>query len=487
MEAGLKPPTEPRDGIPATILKTGKNPNLKIWGMLGILLVLLLLVVLFLPSMISDPSAGDQQISPEAVPTAVVEARDPEPDFFRTDAEQALQGFLRLQAQPDLDNADIWATDSWQEAVVTAARGDDEFGTGDFITALDSYKEATARLRTILDERDQTLQQSLESGWQFLEDNAVEAATAAFERVLAMDASHQQAGLGLERSVVREQILELLVTAKQAEISDSLPLAADAYTLALQLDPLYLPAQAGLDAVQTELQSRAFQESLGRALQGIEQGRFADAERALTKAAGIYPKDPAIGDARNRLVGARRQARLTALRGEAEQFETRENWLAANKNYARALKIDPQAAFARNGNQRSQKKIQLHKQLDHYLADVTRLYSDDPLNNARTLLAAHKFPPESEPLLAEKLQQLQSAVNLAVIPIDLLITSDSLTEVTIYRIGRLGIFAQKKLSLRPGTYTVKGSRQGYRDVLKTIDLQPGSSDQSLDIRTEEQI
>ena len=69
---------------------------------------------------------------------------------------------------------------------------------------------------------------------------------------------------------------------------------------------------------------------------------------------------------------------------------------------------------------------------------------------------------------------------------DLLILSDNLTQVTIYKFGRLGSFEQKQLSLRPGKYTITGTRQGYRDVLKVVELKPGINNQSLTIRTEEQ-
>lgn len=68
----------------------------------------------------------------------------------------------------------------------------------------------------------------------------------------------------------------------------------------------------------------------------------------------------------------------------------------------------------------------------------------------------------------------------------LLIESDNQTEVTIYHVGRLGAFEQKQISLRPGRYTVTGSRAGYRDVRKVISLGPAST-ASVSIRCEERI
>lgn len=42
--------------------------------------------------------------------------------------------------------------------------------------------------------------------------------------------------------------------------------------------------------------------------------------------------------------------------------------------------------------------------------------------------------------------------------------SDQQTEVTVYKVARLGQFDQRELELRPGSYTAVGSRMGYRDV-----------------------
>ena len=40
----------------------------------------------------------------------------------------------------------------------------------------------------------------------------------------------------------------------------------------------------------------------------------------------------------------------------------------------------------------------------------------------------------------------------------------------MYKVARLGKFDQRELSLRPGTYTAVGTRNGYRDVRQTFTL-----------------
>jgi len=62
-----------------------------------------------------------------------------------------------------------------------------------------------------------------------------------------------------------------------------------------------------------------------------------------------------------------------------------------------------------------------------------------------------------------------------------------LTTVKIFHVGVLGQFTSQQLELRPGTYTVVGSRPGYRDVRQTLTVKPGPQQQAVDIRCEESV
>ena len=488
MEHNLRPPGDPKAAPSLATVAKAAGQNTRLFLLFGTAIALLLIVLLVLPAIVPEPDSTQQVAVVKTVQNNPEEPlTETATEQFRKDAEQALQHFLRLQAQPDLGNAEIWSADNWHKAMTTASQGDEAFGEGNFVAALKAYEGAGGQLQSILDNRDQTQQQSLAEGWQHLQNNTIKVASIAFERVISMQADHQQAQLGIERASVRMEVLELFDEGQHAEVGAKLQLAAQAYISALQLDPLYEPAQDALKTVENELSILAFQVSMGRALQALDNGKFASAEKALNEAAKISPGDEAVKNVRQRLVSAHRQDKLMKLREKSEQLVISEDWATVVRVYRQALTIDPKASYASIGLARAQKRQQLHQQFDHYLADTTRLFSDEPLGNAHQLLAANQKATPGEPLLAAKVAKLQEAVRLAVLPVNLLILSDNLTQVTIYKIGRLGNFDQKQLSLRPGKYTITGSRQGYRDVLKVIELKPGSQGQSLEIHSGESI
>jgi hypothetical protein len=94
---------------------------------------------------------------------------------------------------------------------------------------------------------------------------------------------------------------------------------------------------------------------------------------------------------------------------------------------------------------------------------------------------------EPGPKLASQAEQLAALMELASTPIAITLISDGATEVTVYRVGELGQFTSKSLSLKPGNYTAVGHRVGYRDVRKNFSVLPGAANEPITIACTEAI
>ena len=73
-------------------------------------------------------------------------------------------------------------------------------------------------------------------------------------------------------------------------------------------------------------------------------------------------------------------------------------------------------------------------------------------------------------LLARQIDELHTLLAQANTLVRVTLHSDAQTEVTVYKVARLGRFQQRELTLRPGTYTAVGSRIGYRDVRRQFSV-----------------
>jgi len=194
-----------------------------------------------------------------------------------------------------------------------------------------------------------------------------------------------------------------------------------------------------------------------------------------------------VANTRFELAQLKQKLWIADQRQRAAVDERNENWSGAAAIYREVLARVPQAAFARRGLAFAQDREHLHQQFDHYLADPARVYSDQPRANAAQLIESTGQPPAAEVRLAEKLRRLQAIISEAETPLTVTLQSDGLTQVQIYHVGRLGQFTSQQLELRPGTYTVVGSRAGYRDVRQTFTLKPGGQQPVLVIRCEEPV
>ena len=72
-------------------------------------------------------------------------------------------------------------------------------------------------------------------------------------------------------------------------------------------------------------------------------------------------------------------------------------------------------------------------------------------------------------------------------PVRLSLVSDNATQVAIPSIGSFGSFAQRDIVLKPGKYTLIGTRNGYRDVRREITIAPGQESQTISISCSEPI
>jgi hypothetical protein len=69
-------------------------------------------------------------------------------------------------------------------------------------------------------------------------------------------------------------------------------------------------------------------------------------------------------------------------------------------------------------------------------------------------------------------------------PVHLSLVSDNVTEIEIPEIGSFGTFARREIDLKPGKYTVIGTRAGYREVRRDVTVAPGQDVQTINVRCE---
>jgi hypothetical protein len=155
--------------------------------------------------------------------------------------------------------------------------------------------------------------------------------------------------------------------------------------------------------------------------------------------------------------------------------------------YEQVLEVDSTVQFAVQGKMRALTHIRIDKRLNFFLKQPAVLESDRQLENALELMAEIEAMDATGPRLQKQYKELARIVKAAQTPVKIILESDTFTDIAVYKVGKLGRFASRELNLRPGSYTIVGSRDGYQDVRKKIIVKPEQGPMRVTIRCEVKI
>jgi len=426
------------------------------------------------------PTGAESPSGPPA-PSPVVS------DQGRDRAEEQLAAFTLLQNRLDAKAAAQWGGDDFAEMMDLGHQADQQMVARDFTTASRSYGAATALAQRLLDRADQVLETLLKEGEAALAAGDAALARARFTVALGMAPGDTTAQKGLQRAADLKAVDALLAKGKGHEAAGQPALAYADYQQALELDPLSREGKAGLERAARRLKTDQFNQLMAAGLRALDQTDFQTARTHLEKAHALDPRSPSVADALARLDQAQRVAHINRLRQPARSAENKEDWPAALAYYQKILKLDPHIQFALEGQARAREQIRIAGRLSYFLNQPQVLASDTHLQQALALLDEVRDLSAYGPGLAGQVQRVKELVRAYQTPIEVTLTSDSLTDVAVYRVGKLGSFSAHSMALRPGTYTIVGSRNGYRDVRREITLAPGQTPLTLAIICRDEI
>lgn len=223
--------------------------------------------------------------------------------------------------------------------------------------------------------------------------------------------------------------------------------------------------------------------SLG--LAALDRGAFGEAQDAFARAEALRPGTAAAADGLARARAGLLEHALRERRQKAEAAEAREDWRTALAEYDAALGLEPAVSFAVAGRLRCVERAALDERLQRYLDRPERLSTEAVAREAASVLEQAAEASPAGPRLVAQRAALETLLAGVAQPVAVRLVSDGETQVTILRVGPLGAFKEKQLTLRPGSYVVVGARTGYRDARRTLLVPIGRSPAPLDVRCDE--
>jgi hypothetical protein len=405
----------------------------------------------------------------------------------KQEAEEVRGGIdARLQKLRER-GAESWGGAELQRAQEELAAGDKDMQGREYVTALQHFKNIEPLLGTMETRAPEVLRAQLDAGMKALQEGRSADAKSAFELAAKLDPNSQAAAAGLKRASTLDEVMQLVATAERAEKEGQPQVALEHYRKALALDAQAPRAAEATARIESQMSNEAFASAMARGFSALANADHASARSAFEAAGKIRPSSPEVAQALGQIAQEQRTGVIGTKLRAAQTLESQEQWAEALKEYRAVIELDSTIAAANEGIARVSPRAALNEQLELYLTQPERLFSQPVRAAAHETLSRAKTVASPGPVLQRQIGTLADWLARADVPVEVALQSDDQTQVTIYRVGSLGTFQQRSLELAPGTYTVVGTRPGYRDVRRQIDVIPGAPLGPVVIRCEDKI
>ena len=400
--------------------------------------------------------------------------------------QQAQQAKARQQAQSVLESILLeqellqdaqvmrWAEARYIDADLIAQSGDEAYRSSEFERAIELYQQSLTQLQQLresIPERAETAALETQKAIEALDQIAAQGALERLLWLAPMDPRIDSLG----KSVAQlPSIIDYLAQAETAVASNDWEQAKLAIDQAHALNSAHPLIAAQRATILASWHTFRFDNAMSAFYTALDQVRYDAAEEALAEARVHRPNDPAIGQAAEQLETAMTQETLRRLRDRGQLLIDQEQWGDAITHYQEALALDSTVQYALSGLALARQRYELEQTLNTFIQEPARLSDIAIADDASEALRRAQATDPIGPKLAQQLTTLSELLRQANQSIPVIVRSDGATEVVLVRHSKLGQLVSTELSLRPGQYTLRGSRLGYRDVIVTFTVEPDS-------------
>lgn len=493
------------NAVDSTAAPASDNPSRKLFIPIAAVVALSLLYGVFfvLPGMVApnvapnsnelvENTTGDSTQPPppsansSEAAKAVTPFRDAQLARAKQQAEEELATFVELQIELE-ETLQIasWGQTSYDAVKDKATLGDTQFVERDFEAALTTYRDATTALEALRDRGEADYASAIQAGEAAINDFNQLLAEREFNKALGFKENDVAATAGLARAANLPEIQSLLRKARQLARRGDTQAATSAYNQVLSIDPLTPTVTEALAQLSEAATNADFQDQLSRGFSELERARYSSARTAFNAALAIKPGNAVAQGGLQQIAQETEVRGLRELSQVARQAIADENWKEAVAACEKALAIDENLEFALAGRREALERLRLARGMGIIITQPQNLSDNKRMAQAKDLLATVAGMSSAGPKWDAAMTAANSLIESYSQPVAVRLTSDNATEVTVYKVGRLGAFTTHDLSLRPGAYTIVGTANRCQDIRREVIVKPQMA--AIDIRCENRL
>ena len=386
-------------------------------------------------------------------------------ELARLRAQTLLAQVLRLSDRIRDLNPDRWTKTAFFKIEESIATGEKNYRQGQYISAQRNYRQAIKDSDVLIQTIPLVIEENNLTGDIAVLKKDTTRAMLSYNLVLEIDPTNKHAKVGLNQIKFLHQISALIAEGAYYEKLGELETAVMKYTAARTLDPGNPEAESALQRIKFQQRNQKYQESMSLGFSALKMRTFSKAKR-LFKAAQNYNDSPAVQEALQQAENGLLNAELVSLINQGHGASENENWKQAEIFYGQAAKRDAGLSEIAILSTNAKERWDLDKELERVLSSPLGI----SLSNGYT--AATKILERSEGILvkgrrlSDQIVRLKSEIELAQIPVEVIIESDNIASITIYPHIDLGKFKRIELDLLPGEHLIEVQCDEYNNFKK---------------------
>ena len=256
---------------------------------------------------------------------------------------------------------------------------------------------------------------------------------------------------------------------------------------AYSLDPTRNAVHRRMEILRVGIMEENFASSVSMAMASVEQKELSKARRKFEEAKNIFAHRPELRVVEIAIRTLELEFQLTELLSLGQAASNNDEWEKAEGYFLKAALIAPNNKRVVEGVKTSQRVINAIEVAGKYIASPHRLSSDNVAKSAQDFLWEEAEAAKFSGLLSTKMAKLEELVVSYEIEVSVRLVSDELTFISIRGLGTVGKISEQVIQLRPGKYTLEGSREGFRSKLFKFEIKPGSKLFSIEMYCDERI
>jgi tetratricopeptide (TPR) repeat protein len=446
----------------------------------------------------------EPSVAPRPLPSVTTESVSEEPQQETQAQEEALAPFAQLNAQrarqlalrelglfveqqillEDTMQVGNWGSVALEQAKALAVDGDAEFVAERFANSIEKYTAAAAQLEQLIATGDEIYAAHVANGLHAMTQLDPDTSVAELTSALTIKPESDEAKLALARAERLPEVIGLLRTAKNHELGERYNEAVAVYDDVRKLDPLTPDLAKLRSAALAGAEGNNINSFLSEGFAALERKEFEPARTAFNKALQLDPGNDVAQGGIQQVQQRNDLAIIADHREKAEAAVAAEHWNEAIDKYQQILNLDTNIQFALNGRRLARAHERADRLLTRIKGEPRKLSSEKLYLDAKSIVSDARELTMKGPKLDALVGDVESLILLYRDPVDVVLVSDSETDIVMSNVGKLGAFDRKTLSLRPGQYTIRGSQDGCRDIYLSIDVLPGIAPIDLSCKDE---